>query len=244
MDNFLTTVVSFGNMELTTSVKKGGPSLLEAFQKLDEAKQRQILAAVLREFAQHGYANASTNRMVESAGISKGLLFYYFKNKEELFRYALEYSLEYIKREYVDKLDLSEPDFILRLQKITEVKMRAYLTNPLPFTFIASVQLNQDMQDVVPDLFAKMEEMARGELAKLYLHVDRSLFRDDAAPEHILNLIRWSFDGYSRELLAKLESIDLVGLDWQPYAAEFYDFLAILRKIFYKEGDHGHSEGK
>jgi len=96
--------------------------------------------------------------MVESAGISKGLLFYYFKNKEELFRYALEYSLEYIKREYVDKLDLSEPDFILRLQKITEVKMRAYLTNPLPFTFIASVQLNQDMEDVVPDLFARWKK--------------------------------------------------------------------------------------
>ena len=45
--------------------------------------------------------------------------------------------------------------------------MRAYLTNPLPFTFIASVQLNQDMQDVVPT-FAKMEEMAGVNLPALF----------------------------------------------------------------------------
>ena len=102
---------------------KGAFLITEAFQKLDEPKQRRILDAVLREFSKHGYVNASTNRMVQEAGISKGMLFYYFKNKEELFRYALEYSVDYLAKEYVQKLDYSEPDLITRFKIITETML-------------------------------------------------------------------------------------------------------------------------
>ena len=61
--------------------------------------------------------------MVQEAGISKGMLFYYFKNKEELFRYALEYSVDYLAKEYVQKLDYSEPDLITRFKIITETML-------------------------------------------------------------------------------------------------------------------------
>jgi len=51
------------------------------------------LVAVAREFfAQRGYANASLNAIVEAAGLTKGAVYYYFPNKQELFRavYAAE----------------------------------------------------------------------------------------------------------------------------------------------------------
>lgn len=211
---------------------------------MDAAKQRQVLDAVLKEFAQHGYANASTNRMVQEAGISKGMLFYYFKNKEELFRYALEYSLNYLNQEYVGTLDFSEPDFIVRFTKITEAKMRAYLKNPLPFTLLANLQINQDAKEMVPDVLKSIEEMRSNELSKLFANVDISLFREDVEAEHVLNLIRWSFAGYTNELITQLENKNLVGIDWEPYVKDFYEFLGVLRKILYKEGDHGDFTGQ
>lgn len=77
-------------------VKKGGIPITEAFYKLEPDKQQRILEAVLKEFATQGYDKASTNRIVQEAGIAKGMLFYYFKNKQELFRYALQHSIKYL----------------------------------------------------------------------------------------------------------------------------------------------------
>lgn len=45
----------------------------------------KILDAALKEFGQRGYEGASTNQICLSAGISKGLLYHYFKSKENLF---------------------------------------------------------------------------------------------------------------------------------------------------------------
>ena len=47
--------------------------------------RRKIVDAALREFGQRGYEGASTNQICFTAGISKGLLYHYFKNKENLF---------------------------------------------------------------------------------------------------------------------------------------------------------------
>lgn len=55
------------------------------FEKLEPSKQQAILEAARAEFAQHGYADASQNRIIEAAGISKGALYYYFDDKNDLF---------------------------------------------------------------------------------------------------------------------------------------------------------------
>ncbi|GAB2497270.1 hypothetical protein GCM10008929_17930 [Alkalibacterium psychrotolerans] len=57
----------------------------EAFLSLDKEKQDRILDAAFQEFAEKGYEQASTNQIAKAAGIGKGTLFYYFKNKQNLF---------------------------------------------------------------------------------------------------------------------------------------------------------------
>lgn len=44
-----------------------------------------LLAAALAEFAKHGYEQASINRILAKAGMSKGQFYYHFKNKEGLY---------------------------------------------------------------------------------------------------------------------------------------------------------------
>lgn len=46
-----------------------------------EKKERMINSA-LKEFSVNTFQKASTNTIVEEAGISKGLLFHYFGNKK------------------------------------------------------------------------------------------------------------------------------------------------------------------
>jgi AcrR family transcriptional regulator len=60
------------------------------FFKLEPERREAILAAAAAEFAERGYEGASLNRLIERAGISKGALYYYFDDKEDLFATALE----------------------------------------------------------------------------------------------------------------------------------------------------------
>ncbi|MFM7857853.1 MAG: TetR/AcrR family transcriptional regulator, partial [Flammeovirgaceae bacterium] len=60
------------------------------------AKRERIKAAALELFAQHDYHATSTEMIITNAGVSKGLLFFYFKNKQEL--------LETIRNEWMENL--------------------------------------------------------------------------------------------------------------------------------------------
>jgi AcrR family transcriptional regulator len=55
------------------------------FDNLEPERRDAMLAAAADEFAERGYAGASLSRIIEAAGISKGSLYYYFNDKEDLF---------------------------------------------------------------------------------------------------------------------------------------------------------------
>ena len=55
------------------------------FDNLDPFKRTAILTAAAEEFGAHGFEAASMNRIIESAGTSKGSMYYYFEDKEDLY---------------------------------------------------------------------------------------------------------------------------------------------------------------
>lgn len=55
------------------------------FERLEESKRDVILDAAEGEFAAHGFARASYNRVIERAGVSKGAMYYYFDDKADLY---------------------------------------------------------------------------------------------------------------------------------------------------------------
>lgn len=63
--------------------------MVSKFLNLDSEKQNRILNAAINEFAEKGYENASTNEIVKDAGISKGLLFHYFKIRSNYFYFYM-----------------------------------------------------------------------------------------------------------------------------------------------------------
>jgi AcrR family transcriptional regulator len=63
------------------------------FAKLPSAQQQAILSAALDEFAAHGFHDASLNRVIDAAGISKGSMYYYFDSKEDLYTHVTRVEL-------------------------------------------------------------------------------------------------------------------------------------------------------
>ncbi|OIO03038.1 MAG: hypothetical protein AUJ49_05185 [Desulfovibrionaceae bacterium CG1_02_65_16] len=89
------------------------------FENLDPKKRGRVLDESLLEFAEHGYHQASVNRIVGRLGIAKGSLFQYFGSKEGLFRHLFTLALNEIKAplKAIRDADASEP-FPERLRRV------------------------------------------------------------------------------------------------------------------------------
>jgi len=85
------------------------------YQRRKEDRPQEITEAALQAFAEKGYAATRVEEVAKRAGVSKGLLYLYFKTKEELFKAVVKSVV--VRR--VDQLigsiestDLSSEDFI------------------------------------------------------------------------------------------------------------------------------------
>jgi len=86
------------------------------FENLPDEKRERVLSEATREFADHGYHQASVNRIVSRLGIAKGSLFKYFGNKEGLFKYLFGHTVAEFKRPLKEIRDSGSTDFFERIQ--------------------------------------------------------------------------------------------------------------------------------
>jgi len=85
--------------------------------KKSDEKSRRILVAVRSILAQKGYAGTTINLVAAEAGVSRGLLHYYFKNKEEMLATVIKENMQISVRLVSDLLEKSDSatDFAARL---------------------------------------------------------------------------------------------------------------------------------
>lgn len=77
-------------------------------------KQEQIIQSALQLFAKEGYHATSTSKVAKLAGVSEGLIFRHFENKEGLLQAILEEGERRIKALYVDIVMETEPKEVVR----------------------------------------------------------------------------------------------------------------------------------
>ncbi len=80
-------------------------------QERQEKSRNLIYQAALEEFGNHGYDNVSMEQICSRHSISKGMMYHYFRGKDDLFLYAVHHVFEELK-EYLEKecLKLSDLD--------------------------------------------------------------------------------------------------------------------------------------
>lgn len=95
------------------------PRSKEQFEAIREEKKALIMDAALEHFAREGYHNSTINIIAKHAGISKGLMYNYFKSKEELLAEIINESICEISAYFDLDRDgiLTEEEFELFLRK-------------------------------------------------------------------------------------------------------------------------------
>ncbi|HSI59146.1 MAG TPA: TetR/AcrR family transcriptional regulator [Ideonella sp.] len=81
------------------------------------------------EFSLHGLGGATVDRIAERAGVNKKLIYYYFKNKENLFRAVLEDAYARIRRAERE-LHLADVPPVEAIRRLVEFTWNYYVENP------------------------------------------------------------------------------------------------------------------
>ncbi|WP_243441118.1 TetR/AcrR family transcriptional regulator [Dethiobacter alkaliphilus] len=144
--------------------------------------------------------------------------------------------MEFVLKDYLSQLDTNQTDFIERYRLAAVSKLKAYVKNPHVFNFFGNLYMN-NLEGVPPELAERVSKLQAEGFAKLFEDIDTSLFRKDIPSEQIIKLIQWSMDGYTNELLASLKDHNLTEVDFDPYWEDFFEFLQVLRRIYY-ENNH------
>ena len=66
----------------------------QRFETLDLARQQALLSIAAAEFAARGLEGASINRIVRESGVSKGAMYYWFEDKQDLFVHTVRTVLQ------------------------------------------------------------------------------------------------------------------------------------------------------
>ena len=75
-----------------------------------EATRDALLAAARALFAEHGYAGVATEEVVRRAGVTRGALYHYFRDKQDLFRAVFEQTEAEIMQTIIARVEgLTDP---------------------------------------------------------------------------------------------------------------------------------------
>lgn len=86
-------------------------------------KQEKILAAALDLFAKEGYKSTSTSKVAKLAGVSEGLIFRHFTNKEGLLEAILQQGEEQAKLLFADIVMEVDPKEVIKKTLDLGIKM-------------------------------------------------------------------------------------------------------------------------
>ena len=210
----------------------------DAFYNLDEEKRQKIINSGLMEFSNYGYQQSSTNRIVENACIGKGMLFYYFKNKKGLFKFLVDYSLDFIEEYYFKQIDTSEKDIFNRLVKQAKIKSNLMTIHPHMSKFLTKIVLeesehhyiSEEQDQHIKQLHSKVQNA-------LFEDLDKDLFKDNLNVEMSINIIKYSIDGLAESMKTRITHQMIEQNDYQSFYDEFDLYIKEMRKIFYKDRD-------
>ena len=196
---------------------------------LDEKKRIKIINSAMEEFSKNTYDKASTNRIVEKAGLSKGSLFNYFGSKERLYKYLEIFSVKEMTDVIVEKLNWEESDILNRIKEIVTIKLEVCHKYPHLIGFSKRITANKSIEE----LKAIHEEYAPNIYEKIYYkNIDFSLFKENIEVKEVMNILIWTFEKMGEDYLKRIKTGEEVNID--ELSDEVDRYIKVLREGFYR----------
>lgn len=201
------------------------------FAALPRARRDAIILASMRVFARHGYRDANTADIARAAGMSKGLLFFYFRNKRDLYLNTVDYVSTVMGEAVVDDAAWAIDDFFDLIMHLCRRKRAELARHPLMLRF-ALAAWYPSHRDVAPTVNRWMQRQITVMYERYLSHVRLDRFRDDVDPRHVLDMLIWLADGYLHRQVGLGLPVDL-----DDMLVQCGQWCAMLRRYAYRQPD-------
>ena len=200
---------------------------MEKFEELSQEKQRRIIDAGMEVFGRYEYKKANTEDIAAKAGISKGLLFYYFKDKKSFYMYLFQYCVT-IKT--LDDEDFTKiTDFFALMEFGAQKKMQIMVEHPFILGFICRA-FSSRREAVSSDVAMELHSLMDTTFDRFFAHVDFSKFNNDVDPKQVYQMLVWMTEGYMHEKLSCQETLKLENI-----MKDFEEWKVMFKKMAYKK---------
>lgn len=161
------------------------PRTPEENERIRNAAKEKIRAAAIDVFIEKGFHGSSIEDVAKKAGISKGLLYNYFKGKTELLAELVQVRINEISDVMEAAIRLLSPKE--QLHFIAEHSLRNVHERPQAYRFYLHLQTHPEADRIIADNTRLLQdEMIRQS------HVQTEIFRKLQAPDPDIDSLRFS----------------------------------------------------
>jgi TetR/AcrR family transcriptional regulator len=201
----------------------------QKFFNLPQERQDLIRNSAMVEFGAGSFKKTSADAIAKRAGVSKGLLFHYFKDKREMYLYLFQHAIDACMETFLASFQyFGERDFFLALEKGQEIKMDMVRRMPGLFRFVMQAYYERD-SILTPKLRKKLDDVLAQSTDQFLSRMDLHKFKDGVDPKAVVRLLMLASEGMLAETGAcTAEEINTLFGEYKNYAD-------MLRRHLYKE---------
>jgi AcrR family transcriptional regulator len=186
----------------------------------------RLLVAGRHEFARYGYAAAKVDDIARSAGVTKQLVYHYYRDKEELFTCVLDDTAASVMPDLLS-LQFSDLPPVEALRKFVNGIIDQFSADPLlgPLA-VEGIRYHNDLAS--QGGFARVVPALTESLARILRRgIESGEFRSDVEPRALLGLVVLTTSGaftsrYQLSAILGMDSTSSEGLDfWRKQAIAF-----------------------
>ncbi len=165
------------------------PRTKKQIEEIKEETRGAILVSALKLFARNGYSATTADSIAKAAGVSKGLIFSYFKTKQDILLSVIDEGMHKALSGLTPASNIKSPE--VRLAELISTWVDTIKTQPMYVRLILQLHLHDEFQAILDE---------RGiEFINLYLGKLRDVFRDLGSknPDLDCYLLGAAMDGFS-----------------------------------------------
>lgn len=203
----------------------------EKFFALPAEKQEIIINAGFRVFSQNSYRKSPVREIAEEAGISKSLLFHYFRNKKELYLFLWEQGVKLTLEELLKSGCYFQNDLFDSLYKGMKAKIQVMRKYPDLGCFMVKAFYESD-SEIRGEIQESVEKYGSYRSQAHLLNLDSELFVPGLDLEMMYWDMYWASEGYIWEKLQR-GRMDLSDMD--QIEAEFMKLIDFWKSVYLRK---------
>jgi TetR/AcrR family transcriptional regulator len=207
-------------------------SMDEQFAHIDieNDKVKRIIRAAFEVFSNNDFEKASTNEIVKIAGISRGLLYHYFEDKQQLFDFLIDYSINLSSKMMKGSIDWQGTDLLARIRQSVVVRLKMMKDYPYIIAFYERNNATLDHQKIE----VKIKQADADYRQRFYTHnIDLSGIKDGVDIEKMRKVTTWTMRGLMEEYI-DAGRLNSDRFDENELIEKCDEYLAFLKSLFYQ----------